>query len=163
YLDEYPSMLSEIARAVFGQGPVGNILYLLVQFSTAAILFTGCNTSFNGFPSLASFVAEDRFLRRPLTKRGHRLVFSNGIITLTAAALVLLIVTGASVNALVPFFAIGVFTAFAMAGFGMAKHHRTQRGRHWRPKAAVNFAAGTMSAIVVGIFVVAKFTEGAWL
>jgi amino acid transporter len=163
YLDEYPSMLSEITRAVFGQGPVGNILYLLVQASTAAILFTGCNTSFNGFPSLASFVAEDRFLPRPLTKRGHRLVFSNGIITLTAAALVLLIVTEASVNALVPFFAIGVFTAFAMAGFGMAKHHLTHRGRGWRPKVAVNFAAGIMSTIVVGIFVVAKFTEGAWL
>jgi hypothetical protein len=163
YVDEYPSMLSEIARAVFGHGAIGNILYILVQASTAAILFTGCNTSFNGFPSLASFVAEDRFLPRPLTKRGHRLVFSNGILTLTALALVLLIFTRASVNALVPFFAIGVFTGFAMAGFGMAKHHLTQRGSGWRGKLAVNFSAGIMSTIVVGIFAVAKFTEGAWL
>jgi amino acid transporter len=163
YLDEYPSMLSEITRAVFGQGPLGNVLYFLVQASSAAILFAGANTGFNGFPALASFVAEDRFLPRPLTKRGHRLVFSNGIITLTALAVALLLVTRAKLSALVPFFAIGVFTAFAMAGFGMAKHHYTRRGPGWRRKVAVNFSAGVMSTIVVGIFVVAKFTEGAWL
>ena len=163
YLDEYPSMLSEITRAVFGSGLLGNILYFLVQASSAAILFTGANTGFNGFPALASFVAEDRFLPRPLTKRGHRLVFSNGIITLTALAVALLLVTRGSVNALVPFFAIGVFTAFAMAGFGMSKHHLIRREHGWRRKVVVNFSAGLMSTIVVGIFVVAKFTEGAWL
>jgi len=163
FLDEYPSMLSEIARAVFGSGPLGKILYFLVQASSAAILFTGANTGFNGFPALASFVAEDRFLPRPLTKRGHRLVFSNGIITLTALAVALLLVTRGSINALVPFFAIGVFTAFAMAGFGMTKHHLMRRAHGWRRKVVVNFSAGLMSTIVVGIFVVAKFTEGAWL
>jgi amino acid transporter len=163
YLDEYPSMLSEIARTVFGHGVLGNVLYFAVQASSAAILFTGANTGFNGFPALASFVAEDRFLPRPLTKRGHRLVFSNGIITLTALAVALLLVTRASVNALVPFYAIGVFTAFAMAGFGMTKHHRTRRGSGWQRKVIVNFSAGLLSTIVVGIFVVAKFTEGAWL
>jgi amino acid transporter len=163
YLDEYPSMLSEIARTVFGHGVMGNILYFSVQASSAAILFAGANTGFNGFPALASFVAEDRFLPRPLTKRGHRLVFSNGIITLTAIAVALLLVTRAKLSALVPFFAIGVFTAFAMAGFGMAKHHYTRRGPGWRRKVAVNSSAGVMSTIVVGIFVVAKFTEGAWL
>jgi amino acid transporter len=128
YIDEYPSMLSEIARAVFGNGTIGNILYLLVQASSAAILFTGANTGFGGFPALASFVAEDRFLPRPLTKRGHRLVFSNGLITLAALAVALLLVTGGSVHELVPLFAIGVFTGFAMAGYGMAKHHLTHRG-----------------------------------
>jgi amino acid transporter len=163
YVDEYPSMLSEITRAVFGQGMIGNVLYFLVQASSAAILFTGANTGFNGFPALASFVAEDRFLPRPLTKRGHRLVFSNGIITLTVLATALLLVTRASVNALVPFFAIGVFTAFAMAGFGMSRHHYTHQDHGWRRKVWVNMSAGIMSAIVVGIFVVAKFTEGAWL
>ena len=163
YIDEYPSMLSEIARTVFGHGVLGNILYFSVQASSAAILFAGANTGFNGFPALASFVAEDRFLPRPLTKRGHRLVFSNGIITLTALAVALLLVTRAKLSALVPFFAIGVFTAFAMAGFGMAKHHYTRRGPGWRRKVVVNFSAGVMSTIVVGIFVVAKFTEGAWL
>ena len=163
YLDEYPSMLSEITRAVFGDRAPGKILYFLVQASTAAILFTGCNTSFNGFPALASFVAEDRFLPRPLTKRGHRLVFSNGIMLLTALAVTLLLVTEAKVSALVPFFAIGVFTGFAMAGFGMTKHYLTHRKPGWRLKVVVNFAAGIMSTVVVGIFVVAKFTEGAWL
>jgi len=163
YLSEYPSMLSEITRAVFGKHLIGNTLYFLVQASSAAILFTGANTGFNGFPALASFVAEDRFLPRPLTKRGHRLVFSNGIITLTTLAVALLLVTEAKVSKLVPFFAIGVFTAFAMAGFGMTKHHLVRRERGWRFKVVVNASAGVMSTIVVGIFVVAKFTEGAWL
>jgi amino acid transporter len=163
YVDEYPSMLSEVARAVFGHGILGNSLYFLVQASTAAILFTGANTSFNGFPALASFVAEDRFLPRQLTKRGHRLVFSNGIITLTALSVLLLVVTGGSVNALVPFYAIGVFTGFAMAGYGMTKHHLTHREPGWRHKLAINFSAGVLSTIIVGIFAVAKFTEGAWL
>ncbi|XBL78386.1 amino acid permease [Mycobacterium shigaense] len=163
YESEYPSVLSQIARAVFGHGLTGDILYVLVQASTAAILFTGANTSFNGFPALASFVAEDRFLPRQLMKRGHRLVFSNGIIALTALSVLLLVVTGGSVNALVPFYAIGVFTGFSMAGYGMTKHHLTQREPGWRRRLAINLSAGILSTVVVGIFAVAKFTEGAWL
>jgi amino acid transporter len=163
YAAGYPSVLSEIGRAVFGHGLVGNVFYVLVQTSTAAILFTGANTSFNGFPALASFVAEDRFLPRQLMKRGHRLVFSNGIIALTALSVVLLVVTGGSVNALVPFYAIGVFTGFSMAGYGMTKYHLTQREPGWRRRLAINLSAGILSTIVVGIFAVAKFTEGAWL
>jgi len=159
----YPSVLSQVARAVFGNGLIGNILYILVQASTAAILFTGANTSFNGFPALASFVAEDRFLPRQLMKRGHRLVFSNGIIALTALSVVLLLTTGGSVTALVPFYAIGVFTGFAMAGYGMTKHHLTHREPGWRRRLAINLSAGILSTVVVGIFAVAKFTEGAWL
>jgi amino acid transporter len=163
YVSEYPSMLAEIARTVFGNGAIGHILYFLVQAATAAILYTGANTAFNGFPALASFVAADRFLPRPLTKRGHRLVFSNGIITLTALAVALLLVTGASVHALIPLYAMGVFTAFAMAGYGMTKHHLTHRAPGWRYKLVINLSAGIASTIVVGTFVVAKFTEGAWL
>ncbi|HEX5254778.1 MAG TPA: amino acid permease [Mycobacterium sp.] len=163
YAAGYPSVLSEVARSVFGHGVVGNVFYILVQVSTAAILFTGANTSFNGFPALASFVAEDRFLPRQLMKRGHRLVFSNGIIALTALSVLLLLVTGGSVNALVPFYAIGVFTGFSMAGYGMTKHHLTQREPRWRRRLAINLSAAILSTIVVGIFAVAKFTEGAWL
>jgi amino acid transporter len=163
YIDGYPSMLSEIARAVFGDGVIGKVLYFVLQASTAAILYTGGNTSFNGFPALASFVAEDRFLPRPLMKRGHRLVFSNGIIALTTLSVALLVLTGGSVDALVPFYAIGVFTGFSMAGYGMSKHYLTHRGPGWRGKVAVNFSAGLLSTVVVGIFAVAKFTEGAWL
>lgn len=163
YLTEYPSVLSQIARMVFGNGMTGNICFMVVQASTAAILFTGANTSFNGFPALANFVAEDRFLPRQLTKRGHRLVFSNGIITLTALSVVLLVVTGGSVNALVPLYAIGVFTGFAMAGYGMTKYHLTHREHGWRYRLAINLSAAILSTIVVAIFAVAKFTEGAWL
>ncbi|BBY05349.1 DNA-binding protein [Mycobacterium noviomagense] len=163
YAAGYPSMLSEIGRAVFGNGMVGNILYFLLQASSAAILYNGANTSFNGFPALANFVAEDRFLPRPLMKRGHRLVFSNAIITLTTLAVALLLATGGSVNALVPLFAMGVFSAFAMAGYGMTKHHLTHREPGWRYKLVVNLSAGILSTLVVGIFAVAKFTEGAWL
>ncbi|WP_264992671.1 APC family permease, partial [Mycobacterium montefiorense] len=163
YRAEYPSMLSEIARVVFGHGLAGNILYFLVQAASAAILFTGANTGFTGFPAMASFVAEDRFLPRPLTKRGHRLRFSNGIITLAALAVALLPATDASVSKLVPLYAIGVFTAFSMAGYGMSRHHFTHREHGWRRKLMANLCAGILSTIVVAIFVVAKFTEGAWL
>lgn len=159
----YPSVLSEIGRAVLGTGIVGNTLYFLLQAASAAILYNGANTSFNGFPALANFVAQDSFLPRPLMKRGHRLVFSNAIIGLTALALVLLLTTGGSVNALVPLFAMGVFSAFAMAGYGMAKHHLAHRGPGWRYKLVINLSAGILSTLVVGIFAVAKFFEGAWL
>ena len=163
YVAEYPSMLSEVARAVFGNGMIGHILYLLLQAASAAILFFGANTSFNGFPALTSFVAEDSFLPRQLMKRGHRLVYSNGIITLAALAIILLLVTGGSVDALVPLFAMGVFTGFSMAGYGMTKHHLTHRGPGWRYKVAINLSAAILSTVVVGIFAVAKLTEGAWL
>jgi amino acid transporter len=163
YKTGYPSVLSEVARAVFGGGPIGNAGYALIQIATAAILFTGANTSFNGFPALASFVAEDRFLPPKLTKRGHRLVFSNGIIVLTVFSVALLIGTGGTVHALVPLYAIGVFTGFAMTGYGMTKHHLTHKEAGWRYKLAINLSAGVVSTIVVGIFAIAKFSQGAWL
>jgi amino acid transporter len=94
YVAGYPSMLSEIGRAVFGHGIIGNVLFFLLQAASAAILYNGANTSFNGFPALTHFVAEDSFLPRPLMKRGHRLVFSNAIILLTVLAVALLIATG---------------------------------------------------------------------
>jgi hypothetical protein len=90
-------------------------------------------------------------------------VFSNGIIALTVLAVSLLIVTGGSLNALVPFYAIGVFTGFSMAGYGMTKHWLTHRGPGWQSKLVINFSAGLLSTVVVGIFAIAKFTEGAWL
>ena len=163
YRDGYPSVLSQEARAVFGPGLIGNGMFILVQASSAAILYTGANGSFSGFPALASFVAEDQFLPRQLMRRGHRLVFSNGIVVLTALSVALLVFTGGSVNALVPLYAIGVFIGFSMAGYGMTKHHLEHRESGWRHKLVINLSAGVMSTIVVGIFLVAKFTEGAWL
>ena len=158
-----PTVLAQEAHAVFGRHGVGEVLFIVVQAATALILYTGGNTSFNGFPFLANFVAEDAFLPRWLTKRGHRLVFSNGIIVLAVLSCALLAGAGANVNALVPFYAIGVFTAFTMAGFGMAKYHHTHKEPHWRRKLVINFSAGVTALIVVAIFVLVKFTEGAWL
>ncbi|WP_090481807.1 amino acid permease [Nakamurella panacisegetis] len=163
YADGFPSVISQEARLVFGHGVVGNILFGVMQTATAIILYTGGNTSFNGFPFLASFVADDAFLPRQLRKRGHRLVFSNAIMVLTAVALVLVVATDGKLDALVPLYAIGVFTGFTMAGFGMAKYFRTHGGPGQRRKIALNVAAGTTSLIVVLIFAVVKFSEGAWV
>jgi amino acid transporter len=161
YTSGYPTVISQEADMVFGQA--GHFMYFVVQATTALILYTGGNTSFNGFPFLTNFVAEDSFLPRWLTKRGHRLVFSNGIIVLTVLSVALIAAVGSNVNKLVPFYAIGVFTAFTMAGFGMAKYHHRQKEPGWRRKLVINFSAGVLSAIVVVIFAVVKFTEGAWL
>jgi amino acid transporter len=157
----YPTVISQEADMVFGQA--GHFMYFVVQVATALILYTGGNTSFNGFPFLTNFVAEDSFLPRWLTKRGHRLVFSNGIIVLTVLSVALILAVGSNVNRLVPFYAIGVFTAFTMAGFGMARYHTTHKEPGWRHRRIINFSAGVLSAIVVLIFAVVKFTEGAWL
>jgi amino acid transporter len=162
YVGGTPTVLSQEASLAFGGG-FGRVLFYFVQAATALILFTGGNTSFNGFPFLASFVAEDAFLPRWLTKRGHRLVYSNGIIVLTVLALALIITVGANVTNLVPFYAIGVFTGFSMAGFGMARYHARMKEPGWRRRRVINFSAGVLSTLVVLIFAVTKFTEGAWL
>jgi amino acid transporter len=159
----YPTVLAQEAKAVFGYGFFGHGMFFLVQAATALILFTGGNTSFNGFPFLASYVADDAFLPRWLLKRGHRLVFSNGIIVLTVTSIALVIVRGPNVNNLVPLYAIGVFTAFAMAGFGMARYHLRNKEPGWQHKLAINASAGGLTALVVGIFAVVKFAEGAWI
>jgi amino acid transporter len=161
YSAGYPTVIAQEANMVFGSA--GHFMYFVVQAATALILFTGGNTSFNGFPFLTSFVAEDSFLPRWMTKRGQRLVYSNGIMVLTVLSVALMAAVGSNVNRLVPFYAIGVFTAFTMAGFGMAKYHTTHKEPGWRYKRVINFSAGVLSAIVVVIFAVVKFTEGAWL
>jgi amino acid transporter len=163
YVNGFPTVLSQEAKLIFGPSTTGHVLYFLVQAGAISILFTGGNTSFSGFPFLTSFVAEDSFLPRWLSKRGHRLVFSNGIIVLTVLALALLLAVGANTNNLVPFYAIGVFTGFAMAGFGMARYHRKTKEPGWRRRRVINFTAGVYTALVVVIFAVVKFTEGAWL
>jgi len=161
YVAGYPTVLAQEAQAVFGQS--AHFMYFVLQLATMLILYTGGNTSFNGFPFLTSYVAGDSFLPRWMLKRGHRLVFSNAIILLTIVSVALLIIKDANVNNLVPLYAIGVFTAFSMAGFGMAKFHHTRREHRWRIKFAINLSAGITTGIVVAIFAVVKFTEGAWL
>jgi amino acid transporter len=161
YLAGYPTVLAQEASDVFGHD--GHFMYFVVQAATALILFTGGNTSFSGFPFLASFVAGDSFLPRWLTKRGHRLALSNGIIVLTVISLILLVSTRAEVNGLIPFYAIGVFTGFSMAGFGMAKYHKRVKERGWKRRLVINRTAAIYTAVVVLIFAVVKFTEGAWV
>ena len=163
YSSGTPTVVSQIAQIVFGHGALGHIFYLFVQFSTMLILYTGANTPFSGFPFLMNFVAEDGFLPRQLTKRGHRLVFSNGIIFLTLAAALLIGVVGSNVSKLIAFYAIGVFTGFTMAGFGMAKRNYRKREGGWRLRFFINFLSGSVSFAVVIIFAVVKFSEGAWL
>src|SRR3984957_17032276 len=150
YIAGYPTVLAQEANVVFGSG--GHFMYFVVQAATALILFTGGNTSFSGFPYLASFVAADSFLPRWLTKRGHRLALSNGIIVLTVVSLGLLVATRAVVNGLIPFYAIGVFTGFTMAGFGMAKYHKRVKERGWRRRRFINTTAAVYTALVVIVF-----------
>ena len=141
YLSGTPTVISQIAKYVYGTTALGNFLYVLLQVGTMLILILAANTSFTGFPFLASFAAEDSYLPRQLTKRGHRLVFSTGIIVLTVVSVVLLVVTGAKVDKLIPLYAIGVFTGFTMAGAGMAKYHLSHREDHWRRRLAINGTA----------------------
>ncbi|MEZ0069125.1 amino acid transporter [Streptacidiphilus sp. MAP12-20] len=158
-----PTVVSQEASWAFGNAWYGNAALVFVQLSTALVLYTGANTSFNGFPFLASFVAEDSFLPRQLTRRGHRLAFSSGIIVLTVVSVLLLIATNGDLTHLVSLYAIGVFTGFTMAGAGMVKHHMDRREPRRTMKIAINGAASVASLLVVGIFAVTKFTEGAWV
>ncbi len=163
YASGVPTVVSQEAGLVFGRSAIGQALFYLVQAGAITILFTGGNTSFSGFPFLTSFVAQDSFLPRWLSKRGHRLVFSNGIIVLTVLALALLFAVGANTNNLVPFYAIGVFTGFSMAGFGMVRYHLRRREQGWRRRLIINLTGGIYTALVVVIFAIVKFSEGAWV
>ena len=158
-----PTVVSELGRLVYGQGAAGSLLYGLLQAATAVILILAANTSFTGFPFLVSFVAEDSFLPRPLTVRGHRLVFSNGIIVLAVASIALLVATRAQVASLIPMYAIGVFTGFTMAGAGMTKHHLTHKEPGWQRSGAASAAAAVVCFLVVIIFTATEFTHGAWV
>jgi len=160
-----PTVISQIAKFVYGTSGLGNVFYGMLQVGTTLILILAANTSFTGFPFLASFAAEDSYLPRQLTKRGHRLVFSTGIIVLTVVSIILLWITNAKVDKLIPLYAIGVFTGFTMAGAGMAKYHWNHRGSedHWRRRLTINGTASVLSFIVLIIIAVSKFSEGAWV
>jgi amino acid transporter len=163
FTSQTPTVVAEIAKLVYGSSPVGQVLFYSLQIATALILILAANTSFTGFPFLVSFVAEDSFLPRKLTVRGHRLVFSNGILLLAGASIALLLATRAQVSALIPMYAIGVFTGFTMAGAGMVAHHWRQRDPHWRKSVVINAVSAVVCAVVVVVFAIAEFTQGAWV
>ena len=158
-----PTVISQIAKTIMGNGTFGNIMFVMVQLATMLILFAGANTTYSAFPILVNFVATDGYLPRQLTKRGHRLAFSNGILLLSGGGIFLVLITAGSVEHLVAFYALGVFTGFTLAGFGMTRHALRNRTGAWRAKIFINSLAGSVSLVVVIIFSVVKFTEGAWL
>ncbi len=163
YRDEVPSVISQVAKLVYGTSPVGHLLFLLLQAGTMMILVLAANTSFADFPRLASFHAGDNFMPRQLQVRGHRLVFSNGIIFLAGAGIVTLLATGGSVGRLIPLYAVGVFTSFTLSQAGMAKHHITHREPQWRRGLVINAIGAILSFVVLAIIASMKFMEGAWV
>lgn len=158
-----PTVISQIVKAAMGSGSFGTAMFIFVQFATMLILFAGANTTYSAFPLLVNFIAKDGYLPRQLTKRGHRLAFSNGILLLAGGGVFLVLITAGSVEHLVAFYALGVFTGFTLAGFGMAKHAYVHRLGAWKVKFVINGLSGSVSLLVVLIFSVVKFNQGAWL
>jgi amino acid transporter len=156
-----PTVLSQIGEAVYGGGTLGEILGYSLQASTMLILVLAANTGFADFPRLASFQAGDSFLPRQLTKRGHRLVFSNGILALAGTAALLVVATGAEVNKLIPLYAIGVFVGFTLSQAGMTRHHLRHREQGWRLSLLLNGIGAVLSLGVVLVVFGTRF-EDAW-
>jgi amino acid transporter len=163
HLHPYPSheetVFSQMGRAVFGDGP----LYVILQFATAAILTLAANTAYADFPRLSSIIARDGYLPRQLANRGDRLVFSNGVIVLAGAAALLIIAFGGVTNALIPLYAVGVFTSFTLSQSGMVLHHRKIREPGWKRNTVINGVGACATALVAVIVSVTKFTSGAWV
>jgi len=174
---EAETVISQLARTVFGgQG----FIYLLIIIGTTVILILAANTAYAGFPRLSAMLASDGFLPRQLTFRGSRLVYSYGIVSLGVLASVLIIAFQASVSRLIPLYAIGVFLSFTLAQFGMARRWRrsgTLKGkeidtssehalvydRRWKLKMLSNGFGAICTGIVMLVFAVTKFKDGAWI
>jgi amino acid transporter len=172
--DPQMSVMAQIGGAVFGQD---NWMFYVIQAGTTAVLLLAANTAFNGFPLLSSVLASDKFAPKALLTRGDRLVYSNGMLSLAFAALILIIVYQASVTGLIQLYIIGVFTSFTIGQLGMLKHW----GRLQKPKKKlstaenaanrkeamsgilINGLGAAMTASVLVIVTITKFTHGAWL
>lgn len=163
HLQPYPShdetVLSQMGRAVYGSGPI----YFALQIATAAILALAANTAYADFPRLSSIIARDGYLPRQFGTQGDRLVFSNGILFLAGAAAALLVAFGGKTNALIPLYAVGVFTSFTLSQMGMFRYIQKHKTKGWQWRAAVS-ATGTVATFVVLLIVAGtKFTSGAWV
>lgn len=162
-LRPYPShdetVLSQMAHVVFGEGP----LYLVFQLATAGILALAANTGFADFPRVASIIAKDGFLPRQLANRGDRLVFSNGIVILAVGAGGLVTAFGGRTNALIPLYAVGVFTSFTFSQAGMVRYILRRRERAWRLRAGISAFGACATLTVLLIVAITKFTSGAWV
>lgn len=154
------TVLAQLAEQVYGGR---NIFFFVTQFATFAILILAANTAYADFPRLCSVIARDSYLPRQLMNRGDRLVFSNGVIFLSLAAIGLLIAFGGLVNALIPLYAIGVFTGFTLSQTGMCVHHFRHREARWRIHMVINGIGAVTTFFVAGIVLAVKFFDGAWI
>lgn len=152
------TVISQISRTLLGESP----LYVIVQGFTMLILILAANTSFTGFPRLASILARDRFLPHQFSFRGDRLAFSVGIIVLAIASCSIIFAFDAEVEKLIPLYAVGVFTAFTLSQSGMVRRWWRGRGSGWQRGIAINGLGAVVTAVVAVIFIVTKFVHGAW-
>jgi len=153
------TVISQLSRQLFGTTPI----YFAISAFTAAILVVAANTAYADFPRLASFMAADSFLPHQLRDLGHRLVFSKGIILLTAAAAALVIGFGAETSRLIPLYALGVFTSFTLSQAGMVVRWVKSKEPGWKLSAAINGFGASVTAIVLVVVTVTKFVDGAWI
>ncbi len=156
---EAETVLSQIARTVADHTP----FYYLVQLATMAILLVAANTSFAGFPRLASILARDSYFPRFFVRRGDRLAFDNGIILLASLAIILIVAFGGSVTQLIPLYAVGVFVAFTLSQAGMVVHWQRRREPGWKLRAAINGVGAIVTGVVTVVVAVTKFALGAWV
>ncbi|MBN1265670.1 MAG: APC family permease [Anaerolineales bacterium] len=153
------TVLSALSRQILGDG----FFYILVQVSLLAILIVAANTSFAGFPRVASILARDGFLPHQFANLGDRLVYSNGLLFLSGIAAVLIVAFHGDSHSLIPLFAVGVFLAFTLSQAGMIVHWYHDRNSGWWLKAAVNGTGAIMTAAAFVIIAVSKFLDGAWI
>ena len=154
------TVLAQMAEQVYGGR---NIFFFITQFATFGILILAANTAYADFPRLSSVIAKDSFLPRQFANRGDRLVFSNGIIFLGVAASGLVVAFGGIVNALIPLYAVGVFTGFTLSQTGMLVRLLRLKEEKWLLKAFFT-GVGALTTLAVALAVViVKFTDGAWI
>lgn len=153
------TILSALMRHLLGTTPA----YYLVQFTTLGILAVAANTSFVDFPRVAAILAKDKLLPRQMYNIGDRLVFNNGIIILSALAVVLIVVFQGSSHLLVPLFAVGAFSAFTLSQAGMVVHWRREHSPGWQWKALVNGLGAVVTAVTLVVIGISKFVQGAWI
>jgi hypothetical protein len=156
---EGQTSVSMLSRAVFGN----TAMYYLIQGSTALILVLAANTSYAGFPRLSSMLAKDRFLPRQLASVGDRLVFSNGILGLSATAIGLIVLFRGDTHALIPLYAVGVFLSFTLSQTGMIIPHLREREKKWLRSLCFNALGAVTTFIVLIVIAWSKFMHGAWV
>ncbi|NRE08706.1 amino acid permease [Enterococcus faecalis] len=151
---EEVTVLSQTGKAVFGQ----NILYYLLQFATALILAVAANTGFSAFPVLAYNLAKDKFMPHMYMDRGDRLGYSNGILTLAAGSIVLLLIFQGSTERLIPLYSIGVFIPFALSQSGMVVKWRKET-KNWLPKSIANIVGAFISFAIIAILFIYRLGD----